>query len=263
MLFFTRTLIIVFLYGGTFGSAAFGQSFIFHPTKYPTGNWQPQGLAFEDAWFDAADGHALHGWYIPATEPVGFLLYAHGNGGNLSDRAPVLKELNQLGFSVFIFDYRGYGRSEGEPTVDGILEDGKAALAWLMERESIAAHSVTFIGRSLGSLVAIHLAATSDARALILDSSFPSLKAAAKEMYPWLPVDLLIRRDIDATRLIQAYHGPLLQFHGTNDTLIPLRLGQQLYAAANEPKAFVELDGLGHNDIRPQDYYDAILQVHR
>src|SRR5262245_34707273 len=106
------------------------ESFVFFPTKYPDGDWKPSGLAFEDAWFKAADGTQLHGWFVPHDQPRAVALFFHGNAGNLSHRSDMLGELHRLGVAVLAFDYRGYGRSEGSPNERGILADGRAARAW-------------------------------------------------------------------------------------------------------------------------------------
>lgn len=244
-----------------FLSGCVERTLVFFPTTYPTGNWTPRDLDFEDAWFATEDGTTLHGWYLAAPEPRGFLLFAHGNGGNLSDRADIVRVLNEdLGLSVLIFDYRGYGRSEGAPSIKGILEDGRAAQQWLRRRENIDVNDIVLLGRSLGSSVMVYLAAEHGARALILEGAFSSMTDVAKHRYPWLPASLLLRRDIKADELIEQYHGPLLQSHGVQDTIIPIELGRKLFRAANEPKDFIELPGLNHNDPLPPEYYRKVAQ---
>ena len=135
-------------------------SLIFFPIKYPEGYWHPPGLRFEDAWFDAADGVRLHGWYVPKENARGPVLFCHGNGGNITHRIDSLQILNRrAGVSVLIFDYRGYGRSEGTPNEAGVLADARAARAWLAKREKIAETDVVMMGESLGGGVAVDLAA--------------------------------------------------------------------------------------------------------
>lgn len=232
------------------------RTFVFFPTAYPAGNWDPSGLNFEDVWFQTEDGVKLHGWYAAAPTPRGFLLFAHGNAGNLSHRADVVKLLKEnLNLSVLIFDYRGYGRSEGKPSISGVVKDGHAAQQWLRQREEISADQIILLGRSLGASVMTHLAAEHGARALILEGAFSSLADVADHAYPWLPAKLFLRQDIKADELITRYHGPLLQSHGTDDTIIPIELGRKVFEAANEPKQFIALPGLDHNDPPPPDYY--------
>lgn len=245
-------------------SGCTARAFIFHPSSWPAGNWAPANLDFEDVWFESADGVRLHGWYVAAAEPRGYLLYAHGNAGNLSDRADVIRMLNQeLGLSVLIFDYRGYGRSEGRPSIDGIKNDGKAAMDWLRSRAGVGADGIIVLGSSLGGLVAVYLAAEAGAKALVLEGAFPSLAQVARHGFPWLPVGPFLKQDIDADVLIGEYRGPVFQSHAELDTIIRPVLGQKLFKAANEPKEFMILPGLDHNDPRPAEYYQRLARFLR
>ena len=135
-------------------------SLIFIPHRYPAGDWRPTGFPFEDAWFQAADGTRLHGWYVPCANARSAVLFCHGNAGNVTHRAYILETLHrQVGVSVLIFDYRGYGRSEGKPNEEGILADARAARGWLAAREKIAESNVVLMGESIGGAVAVDLAA--------------------------------------------------------------------------------------------------------
>lgn len=224
--------------------AWFQDTFIFFPSKYPDGDWEPLGLEFEDAWFEAEDGAKLHGWYVPAKDPRAVVLFAHGNAGNLTHRIDTLEALaNRLGASVLIFDYRGYGKSGGSPSTTGILADGRAARRWLANRAGIAESQIVLMGESIGGAVALHLAAEGGARGLILENVFSSLADVGAHHYPFLPVSLVMRGDLDNVSQIKKYHGPLLQFHGDADSIIPFELGQRVFAAANEPKRFVVIAG--------------------
>jgi len=237
------------------------RSLIYFPTVYPGGDWQPLALGFEDAWFEAADGTRLHGWYLPQDDPRAVVLFCHGNAGNLSHRSGMLRALHELvGVSVLIFDYRGYGRSEGKPSEAGILEDGRAARAWLAQRAAVAPDEIVLMGRSLGGAVAIDMAADQQARGLVLESTFTSIPDIAAYHYPWLPVRLLVRTQLNSLAKIPAYHGPLLQSHGDADTIIPYHLGQRLFEAANQPKRFVILPGADHNDPQPREYYEELIR---
>ncbi len=170
---------------------------IFFPTRH--GNWNPPGLVFEDAHFQASDGTRLHGWYVPHAEAKAVVLIAHGNAGNLADRAWLLGQLNRrVQVGVMIFDYRGYGRSEGSPDEPGILADARAARAWLARRLQIREQDIVLMGRSLGSGVMVDLAAKDGARGLILDSAFPSLPDVAAHHYPFFPVRWLMRTRLDS-----------------------------------------------------------------
>ncbi|MBN1588236.1 MAG: alpha/beta hydrolase [Pirellulales bacterium] len=239
----------------------FEPSLIFFPARYPEGNWNPAGLRFEDVSFSADDGTPLHGWYLPHDKPRAVVLYCHGNAGNITHRAGILSILQDyVGVSVFIFDYRGYGRSEGSPSEGGVLADARAARAWLARREGIDERDVVLMGRSLGGAVAVDLAADDGAKALVLESTFTSIPDMAAYHYPWLPVRSLIRTRFDSLSKIARFNGPLLQSHGNADTTVPFESGQKLFEAAGEPKKFVTLPGLGHNHALPQTYYDTLIR---
>jgi fermentation-respiration switch protein FrsA (DUF1100 family) len=234
-------------------------SLIFFPSRYPEGDWQPRGLRFEDAHFAASDGTRLHGWYLPADNPRAVVLFAHGNGGNLSDRADIGYLLSQrLGASVLMFDYRGYGRSEGEPTIPGVLDDARAARRWLAERAGVSESQIVLMGESLGGGVMIQLAAHDGARALILENTFSSLADVGAVHYPWLPVRFVLGDKLDSTAVIAKYRGPLLQIHGDADQIIPMTLGRKLFEAANEPKRWVTISGADHNDPRTKQAAQAL-----
>jgi uncharacterized protein len=238
---------------------AFEESLVFIPSVYPDGRWNPPSLKFEDAWFEAADGIKLHGWYVPHDQPRAVLLFAHGNAGNISHRSDVIELLaNRLGVSVLAFDYRGYGRSAGKPTEKGVLADARAARRWLAERAAISEAQIVLMGESLGGGVMVDLAADNGARALVLESTFSSLPEVAAFHYPWVPVKWLMRTQLNSVKKIRDYHGPLLQIHGDADTIIPLALAERLHAAANPPKQLVIIRGGDHNDPRTPEFVQAL-----
>ncbi len=257
-----RRLVLVFLcaYLVVVGVAMFFEdSLIYFPLPYPVGDWQPEGLAFEDARFQALDSTRLHGWYVPHENPLAVILFCHGNGGNITHRIDKLRTLNRVvGASVLVFDYRGYGRSEGRPNEKGVLMDARAARAWLAKRAGIPETEIVVAGESLGGAVAVDLAARDGARALILESTFTSLPEMAAYHYPWLPVKLLLRTRFDSLKRISAYHGPLLQSHGDADSIVPYEFGHRLFQAANSPKEFYTLAEADHNDSPDQDYYQKV-----
>ena len=234
------------------------RSLIFVPSRYPVGNWHPAALTFEDADFRAANGVRLHGWFVPCDQPRAVILFSHGNGGNLTNRADVLRALHRLGAAVLIYDYRGYGRSEGSPDEAGILRDARAARAWLAKRTGIDERQIVQFGESLGGGVAVDLAAADGARGLILVSTFTTLPDAAAAHFPWLPVRLVMRTRLDSLSKIGRYHGPLLEMHGDADRVVPFALGRRLFAAANEPKQFVEIANGDHNDPLPSEFLQAL-----
>ena len=238
----------------------FEESLIFVPLSSPNDDWHPWGLQIEDAWFEAADGVRIHGWYVAHEHPLAVVLFAHGNAGNVTYRADILRALNQhVGVSVLAFDYRGYGRSAGRPTGKGILADARAARAWLARRENIPEKQIVMMGESLGGAVAVDLAADG-ARGLIVENSFASLPEVAAYHFPWIPVGLLMHTRLNSAARIRDYHGPLLQSHGDRDTIVPLASAQQLFAAANEPKKFILIPGGDHNDPHSPEYYQQVRE---
>jgi fermentation-respiration switch protein FrsA (DUF1100 family) len=239
--------------------ARFEHEHVFQPARYPGGDWTPAGFEFEDVWFTAQDGTRLNGWYLPHENPRGTVLFAHGNGGNITHCAGLMRLLHDRHrLSVMIFDYRGYGKSDGDPSEEGIIEDSSAARLWLAQREQIAEGDVVLMGQSLGGGVVVDLAAEDGARGLVLVSTFTSLPDVAAHHYPLLPTRHLMQNRLDSAAKIGRYHGPLLQVHGDRDRVIPLAQGKRLFAAANEPKRFVVNSGADHNDPLQEAYHKAL-----
>ncbi|WP_233200151.1 alpha/beta hydrolase [Blastopirellula marina] len=227
---------------------------LFYPSKFPTGDWKPNNLRFQDVFFTAKDGTKLHGWYCPADNPRAVMLVAHGNAGHVAARAEWIRFLQtELSVSVFMFDYRGYGRSEGKPTIRGVLQDGTAARAKLCELASIEPSEMLIMGESLGGAIAVQLAADAAPRGLILQSTFSSLRDVADVHFPKLSW-LVSRKVLDSVTQIKRYRGPLLQSHGSLDLTIPYASGEKLFRAANEPKQFVTVEGAYHNDCLTDAY---------
>jgi len=197
---------------------------------------------------------------VEHTEPQATLLYCHGNGDCVGYLGPYLKELHDKHrVTVFAFDYRGYGKSEGSPTEAGILADGHAAQLWLAERTGKKAADIVLMGRSLGGSVVIDLAAKNGARGLILQNTPTSMPDAAALLYWFVPVRWLMKNRYDSLTKIHQYSGPVLVSHGTADTLVPCGLGRRLFeAAACKQKRFFEIAGGGHNDVEPPEYNAAL-----
>jgi fermentation-respiration switch protein FrsA (DUF1100 family) len=237
--------------------------FIFRKCPYPEGDWKPAALTVEDAEFTAADSTRLHGWFVPHKTPRVTVLMAHGNAGNITHRVHTLQLLHRLGAQTLIFDYRGYGRSEGSANEDGVLADARAARAWLAKRTGLAENQIVLFGESIGGGVMVDLAARDGAGGLILQSTFTSLCDVAARAYPWLPVRMLMRCRMDSLSKIGQYTGPLLQCHGDADHLVPFELGQQLFAAAGTPvehKTFITSPGGGHNKTIGDEFTSALDQ---
>jgi len=210
----------------------------------------PENADLEEVWFNSADGTKLHGLFANHPDSQRALLYFHGNAEDVCRRLDFVRHLRQtLDASVFVFTYRGYGHSEGSPHEQGIVADGLAAQRWLTERMNISPDEVTLMGRSLGGAVAVAVAAQRGACGLVLISTFADMTEVAADIYPWLPVGLLMRNRYPADEWIQQYTGPVLQFHGTRDRIIPLKHGKKLFdAAPGQQKEFIELPKGRHND---------------
>ncbi len=221
------------------------------------GDWHPAGLDFEDVRFISDDGTQLHGWFIERQDAKRAILYCHGNGEDISSNANFVAQLStSLDASVFIFDYRGYGHSEGSPSEAGCIADGLAAQRWLAKRSGREPSEIVVMGRSIGGGIATAIAAQQGARALVLVNAFTRLTDVAAQHYAWLPVRLLMKNRYDSVARISKYDGPVFQSHGTADWIVPIELGRKLFAAAPTiNKRFVEYTGHGHNDPEPADYY--------
>jgi fermentation-respiration switch protein FrsA (DUF1100 family) len=205
------------------------------------------GLPYESVKLVTSDNVQLDGWFIPAPQARGVVLFCHGNAGNISHRLDSLLLFNKLGLSTLIFDYRGYGRSQGKPSEQGTYQDAEAAWQHLTQERGVPPQQIILFGRSLGAAVAAHLATIHTAGALIIESCFTSVPDIAADLYPFLPARLLSRLDYNAKAKLENVGCPVLIVHSPNDEIIPYKHGRALYAAAKEPKRFLELRG-GHND---------------
>jgi fermentation-respiration switch protein FrsA (DUF1100 family) len=235
--------------------------FIFFPKSSLEADPSSQGLAFEDAHFAASDGVQLHGWFVPGKGDVTWLWF-HGNAGNISHRIDNLRLVHdQLGVNVFLFDYRGYGQSQGTPSEQGTYLDANAALAYVKTRGGVAPDRIVYFGRSLGSAIAVDLATRDAPYALILESPLPSIRYMARHAYPFLPVGPLLRTKYDTLAIISLVNAPLLVLHGDRDDIIPIDGGREVFEAAGGPKSFHTIEGAGHNDtylVGGQPYWDAL-----
>jgi fermentation-respiration switch protein FrsA (DUF1100 family) len=218
---------------------------IYHPAAALVGDPGHVGLGFRDLTFRAQDGGRLHGWLVPGPRPT-TLLWFHGNAGNISHRLENLRLfVDELGVGVFIFDYRGYGRSEGVPSEAGLALDARAARAALLAAD-VRAERIVYFGRSLGAAVALDLALDHPPPALILESPFLSIPAMANHLLPG--AGLLVRTRWDSSARITGLRSPLLVLHGDADEVVPFAQGRALFDRAPGPKAFHAIAGARHND---------------
>ncbi len=218
------------------------------------------GLAYEPVTLITDDAVTLDGWFVPARQPRGVLLFFHGNAGNISHRLDSLKIFNELGLATLIFDYRGYGRSHGQPSEQGTYRDAQAAWRYLTEERHSPAQDIVLFGRSLGASIAAHLASEYTPKALIIESAFTSVPDLAAEVYPFVPARWLARFRYSTEAHLRSVSCPVLIVHSRDDEIIPFAHGRRLFAVANEPKQLLEIRG-GHNDgflVSGQTYVDAL-----
>ena len=217
---------------------------LFYPAKNIDFFPDRVGLSFQEVFFETADKVKLNGWLIPSTDSKYTILFCHGNAGNISHRIAKLKFFNDLGCSVFIFDYRGYGKSQGRPSENGFYRDAEAAYGYLLSR-GISDNQIIGYGESIGGAVIIYLASKKTIKALILDSTLSSVKDMIKCAYPFIPSWVFASR-FDSENKIRSIRIPKLIIHSLNDEIVPYQLGKKLYESACEPKNFLQIYG-GHN----------------
>jgi fermentation-respiration switch protein FrsA (DUF1100 family) len=226
------------------------QFFVFHPYPWEDRDWAKlSALPLEEVWFPAADGEKLFGWYVEQPVPGATLLWCHGNAGNMSHRLDNLQALYRLGLSVFLFDYRGYGRSQGRPSEEGLYLDAVGAHDYLSRVRRIRAERMVIFGRSLGAAVAGTLAVQRPAAGLLLESCFPSIEAVARHHYIGLPLHWLLGAAFRLEERLSHLSLPKLFVHGDQDEIIPIVLGQRTFAAARPPKEFYTVRGADHNNV--------------
>ncbi|MDR1383713.1 MAG: alpha/beta hydrolase [Planctomycetaceae bacterium] len=232
----------------------------FHPPKYPKGHWESwneTGDVSKEVSFRNTKNQVLVGRYfeyqkvqnflsdsvadsdIPNNETQGSLLYCHGNAENISYLVDLAMQLSSdLRCNVLIFDYAGYGKSEGKPTTKGILDDGRAARNWLAAHDGISREQVIVYGQSLGGSVAVDIAAKDGSQGLIVESSFTSLGDMGRKMFPFLPVNYLLHERLASVEKIGKVTCPVFISHGKPDRVVPFSQGRRLFDNAQEPKTF-------------------------
>jgi fermentation-respiration switch protein FrsA (DUF1100 family) len=200
--------------------------------------------------FTAHDGVQLHGWFVPATPSPAraTMLVFNGNAGNRAYRAELARAFRRHGLAVLLFDYRGFGGSEGSPDERGLALDARAARRYVLSRPDVDAARVVYFGESLGSAVAVELAAEHPPAALVLRSPFTSMVDVGRYHYPFLPVRLLLRERFATIERIAQVRAPLLVIAGDADSIVPLAQSRRLHDDANPPKDFVVIEGADHND---------------
>lgn len=228
----------------------FEHSQIYHPTRDAEYTPDDVGRPAEEVWLKTPDGLRLHAWFFAADKSsprVRFaMLFCHGNGGNLTSRPGYYRAILETGVNLLTFDYRGYGLSDGEPSEAGTYTDAETAYQWLRTRGFAPEHILVW-GESLGGGIASHVAATQSVGGLVLQSSFTSIPDIGAELFPWLPVKLLSRIKYDTHSRLPHLKCPVVVMHSRGDMTIRFHHGERNFAAARDPKAFIELEG-DHND---------------
>ncbi|HEY6136477.1 MAG TPA: alpha/beta hydrolase [Thermoanaerobaculia bacterium] len=235
---------------------------MFFPSRYPTGNWDAHAYAVapEDVAFAAPDGVTLHGWLFRANGRASpLLVWFHGNGGNVTDRAPVAAELARRGIACLVFDWRGYGKSGGRPS------EGKLKLDALAAYDFAAAHAkpddIVLYGESLGGPFAAYVATERKARCVVIENSFPSLMKLGNALYRPLPLGWFAPLALRTTAWLNAARLPVLVMHGKRDQVIPFALGKELYDGLDVPKQMFVCETAGHCEIPAVEgarYYEAV-----
>ncbi|MBY0357390.1 MAG: alpha/beta hydrolase [Candidatus Obscuribacterales bacterium] len=233
----------------------FYNSMIFRPYPYPEGDYKSGhigGQRYEDVWFDSADGTRLHGWYFRQEGSAKTILLSHGNTGNLSGRPVLLEQLLNTGYSLLVYDYRGYGKSEGKPTVRGVIEDGCAAFDYLVKRKGINPESIILYGESLGAAVTCQIVKQRNPAGFILQSGFASLPKIGRQHVPLMslyPGFLFPQPLMDSMAVLQSAHPPVLILHGMKDVVVPFSHGEALSLAAVGKKTFIPFPEAEHSNI--------------
>jgi len=220
---------------------------VYYPSKYPEGSWELQrAMGASDAWMQSSDGVKIHGWWVRQDGSPLVTLFLHGNAGNVTNHTQHIQEIAAAGSSVLVIDYRGYGKSSGRPSEQGLYRDSEAGFIYLLGK-GYRPEQIIVQGESLGSAVAIDLASRRPCAALILEAPFTSAGEVAGTVLPF--IGLLLIRSFNSLPKIPWIRAPKFFMQGDRDEVIPLRLGQKLFAAAQGVKTFWVIPGAGHNDI--------------
>jgi len=239
---------------------------LFFPERYPSGNWDVSDLSVKprDHTFPSGDGTPLHGWLFEAPDASApTILWFHGNANNISERGLWAAELAERGISVFLFDYRGYGKSEGSPTEEGLFLDSLAAYDFVTGRLSRPKESIVLYGESLGGPYAAWVATKRPARCVVIENSFPSLQSLGRVVFPLLPLHWFVRHSLTTTKWLNEAGLPVLILHGKADTTIPFPLAMELHDSLRVPKRLFISEKAAHCGIQAAEgerYYREVIE---
>ncbi|HYD17994.1 MAG TPA: alpha/beta hydrolase [Patescibacteria group bacterium] len=253
-------LTLAVIYGLVLLAVYWGQrSLQYFPTADLGDPKLPEALKFQSLKIKTADGLENLAWYAPPADTTGkVIVYFHGNGGNISHRLPRAAIYLKRGYGVMLCEYRGYGGNRGKPTEKGLYDDARACVRYLAD-QGISTAQLILYGESIGSGVAVEMAREFQPPRLVLEAPFSSAADVAKIAYPFLPVDMLMQDRFDSIDKIKDVKSALLIVHGTVDGIVPYRLGQKLFEAANHPKEFVSVEGAGHSDLYDYKIGEKVL----
>lgn len=224
-------------------------SFIFYPQRAFDFSPESFGLAYEDAYFKTEDGEKLHGWFFPGEKTHPVILHFHGNAGNISHRLDLVQPFLRKGLSVFLFDYRGFGKSEGRPSEKGLYQDGMAAYDYLVQKQGNLPGQVVLHGHSIGAAVAVEVALTKSVKSVILESAFTSTRGMAKTIPLFFLLSPFLPANYNNLEKVPRLRVPKLVVHGEEDEIVPFAMGRKLFEAATDPKFFYPVKDAGHNDV--------------
>ena len=243
------------------------KNMVFFPTARLDITPDEIGLAYDDVRINVSDRESIHAWHFPPSDnPDGAartVIFCHGNGGNISHRLETVQFLLSLGAGVLLFDYRGYGQSDGSPTESNCYADARACYDWLLEVHRLSPDQIIVFGRSLGGAVAVDLASNVPCAGLIVESSFTSAADMGRKMFPFLPIKLILRYRFDSADKLDRVGCPILVTHSADDEIIPFDLGRALYERSPQPKRFLDIYG-GHNErgyLNDSTYREAIREM--
>ena len=245
---FAIALLLASLYLAITAALYFRQaSYLYSPSSTLTSTPADHGYAYDELTIHTADNVKLHGWFVPFKQASQVILFFHGNTGNISDGIETIRIAQELGYNIMLFDYRGYGRSQGHISEAGTYQDAAAAWQHLRQHYHYAEEDIVILGRSLGAAIATQLASQHKPKALIIESTFTSFPDIASQRYSLFPVRLIARFNYNTLENIRQIKSPLLIAHSHDDEVIPYVHGKQLFEAANNvpqnAKTFMDIKG--------------------
>lgn len=235
---------------------------VFMPAKFPEGHWEPP-TKVEEVWFTASDGSRLHAWWKEVVPSGLTILVCHGNGGNVTDRREMFEQLDDFEVNVLVFDYRGYGKSEGTPSEEAVYRDAEAAWEFVAKVKGVHPTRIVLLGQSLGAAIALELASTKIVAAVILEAPFASIRAMASKVSPLIPLGWAMKARFDSLEKVRKLKVPLLIVHGDRDEIVPISQGRQVFNAAPGSKTWQTIPGGGHNDLWGGDHPSFLRAIQK